>query len=691
MDIGFYSYLTGAISYLILSLLLFVSWRGRVQGGFLVSAAFFTSVWAFTLGLQTQFPVIPAAVVWTIETLHSVIWLFFLSKLLNNALTEKGLELGFFFKYQYRGIFILAGFSLIAAWGQPYLIWYFLPDYLASLQVFGHVLMAIFGLVVIEQLYRNTRPDQRWHIKFLCFGLGGIFAYDFYLFSDALLFRQITPELWAARGAVVALVTPLIALAAARNPSWAIDIAVSRVVVFHSATLLGAGCYLLIMAFAGYQIRLYGGEWGGVVQIVFFTGAFLLLILLLFSGQIRARLRVFLSKHFFSYSYDYRKEWLGIISRLVDVSDNLPLEERVIMALADLVEAPSGLVWMADSSGSLALRGEFGDPKIYVERIDGEDELVKFMSHQRWVVNLNEVERLPELYSGLKAPGWIQPYENAWLFVPLFQGEKLNGIVLLTQSRASIEWNWEAIDLLKTAGRQAASYLALEEAAKELAEVRQFEGFNRLSAFVIHDLKNLVAQLTLVVRNAEKHLENPEFMKDAIKTVDHAVGKMNRLMSQMRNASSATSRKKINLDRLLSEVIDARSKQAPMPEYTAHAENLSIEANRDKLASTLEHIIQNAQEAAGKKGEVIVTLQSGGNSAIVSVEDNGCGMDKHFIRERLFKPFDTTKGLTGMGIGAYESREYIRSLGGVINVQSQPNTGTVFECVIPLHPESSYA
>ncbi len=298
---------------------------------------------------------------------------------------------------------------------------------------------------------------------------------------------------------------------------------------------------------------------------------------------------------------------------------------------------------------------------------------------------------LPGLYSGLKKPSWIREHKNAWLLVPLFQGDVLLGIVLLTQPRTPIEWNWEVIDLLKTAGRQAASYLALEEAAKQLAEARQFEGFNRLSAFVIHDLKNLIAQLSLVVCNAEKHANNLEFMKDAVKTVDHAVGKMNRLMSQLRNAGAGGSKKEIDFDQLLAEITNSRSKQQPIPEYTRNPNKIIVKADPDRLSSTFEHILQNAQEATDKNGEVSVSLQTGENSAIVLIEDNGCGMDEEFIRNRLFKPFDTTKGLTGMGIGAYESREYLLSLGGDLKVRSQPAVGTLFKCIIPLHSPSSLA
>jgi putative PEP-CTERM system histidine kinase len=449
--------------------------------------------------------------------------------------------------------------------------------------------------------------------------------------------------------------------------------------------LFGAAVYLLLMATAGYYIRIYGGEWGVVAQTVFLMGAFLLLALLLFSGQMQARMRVFLSKNFFNYAYDYRREWLRIINTLSDTGSELPLEQRIIMALGQAVESPSGMLWVREANGRFIWRAKFGDCNTAIPYLDGNDQVIRYMEAREWVVNLQEMVTMPEAYAGLVRPTWLDACANAWLLVPLSREEqKLYGVVLLTQPRTSIHWSWEVIDLIKTSSRLAASYLALEDAGRALAEARQFEGFNRLSAFVIHDLKNLIAQLSLVVRNAERHKHNPEFMSDAIRTVDHAVGKMSRLMSQLKNFDSAESTVEIELGPLLREIVAARTSQAPPPYLERVDSKILVKANQDRLASSIEHVIQNAQDAAGKHGRVNVRLWAANDGhAVIDVEDNGHGMEDEFIRARLFKPFETTKGLTGMGIGAYESREYIRSLGGELLVKSQPGRGTLFSFLIP--------
>ena len=272
----------------------------------------------------------------------------------------------------------------------------------------------------------------------------------------------------------------------------------------------------------------------------------------------------------------------------------------------------------------------------------------------------------------------------AWLIVPLIHNEELLGFVTLNRPRVHQSLNWEITDLLKVAGKQAASYLAQYQAAEALAEAKQFEGFNRLSAFVVHDLKNLIAQLSLVTTNAVRHKHNPAFIDEAIRTIENSVARMNRLMAQLRGAMSGGITDQVDLGEVLRQVVSERSAQKPVPELHLSTDGVYVNAEHDRIVSILGHVVQNAQEATGAQGEVAVRLRSEANQAIVNVQDNGCGMDEVFIRERLFKPFDSTKGLTGMGIGAYECREYVQSAGGDVWVSSKPGQGTVFSIHFPL-------
>jgi signal transduction histidine kinase len=167
---------------------------------------------------------------------------------------------------------------------------------------------------------------------------------------------------------------------------------------------------------------------------------------------------------------------------------------------------------------------------------------------------------------------------------------------------------------------------------------------------------------------------------------------MNAVMSQLRNSNSLAAAQQFDLRASLQEAVESRKRQAPLPACDMVDVPVTVQANRQRLTSALEHIIHNAQDAAGKLGFVKIRLLAGGNGwASVEIEDNGCGMNEEFINNRLFKPFETTKGLTGMGIGAYESREFARSLGGDLNVRSAPGAGSVFVFKIPLAEQEAAA
>ncbi|MBT6276962.1 MAG: PEP-CTERM system histidine kinase PrsK, partial [Chromatiales bacterium] len=533
------------------------------------------------------------------------------------------------------------------------------------------------------------RREQRWAIKLLCLGAGGLFAYDLYLYADAMLLKQLNPTIWAARGVIHGLAVPMLAVAAARNPQWSLEVFVSRYVVFHSAALLGAGVYLIAMSFAGYYIRSVGGEWGTVAQIVFLFGALVVLVLLVASGQVRARLRVLLSKHFFRNKYEYREEWLKYTRTLSTSANDRELRENVIEGIAKTVESPGGILWTRSAGGRFTpcATSQLELPEGCA--VSDTGPLVSFLTESGWVVFLDEFALDAAHYQGLVLPQWMKKLWRPWVVVPLIDGEALVGFVILTQSDTVQHLNWEDSDLLKTMGRQAATHLAMLSASEALAEARQFEAFNRLSSFVVHDLKNVAAQLSLVGSNAKRHMDNPEFVADAMATVENATAKMNQMLTQLRKGRlEETTTKLVNVTLVLEKVIKARAIEQPKPRLNVLDDGLIVSADPDRLANVVEHLVQNAQEATENDGIVEVTLRSIEHSVLIEITDSGCGMDADFIASRLFKPFDTTKGNAGMGIGVYESREFVRIYGGSLEVISEPGRGTTFAFRFPIEPDT---
>jgi putative PEP-CTERM system histidine kinase len=542
--------------------------------------------------------------------------------------------------------------------------------------------LTIFGLALIEHLLRNADEAARWRMKPLLLALGCALAFDLLVFSEAVLFRVIDAELWAARGVVNLLVLPFVAVTARRSREWTPGVTVSRGVVFHSVALVGSGVYLLAIAAAGYYVRFFGGAWGKTVQAVLLFGALLLLAVVAFSGTARSRLRVFVGKHFFPYRYDYREEWLRFTGRLSSPAPNLTLQQQCIRALADLVESPGGILWLRNGHG-FAPAARWNMPETTATE-PFESRFAAFLGRTGWVVDVAEWRSAPERYDGNALPEWLDRFDAAWLVVPLTLTSELLGFVVLARPRAPVEVNWEVRDLMKTASQQAASYLAQLQVSEALIEARKFDAFNRMSAFVVHDLKNLIAQLSLMLKNAERHRDNPEFQTDMLATVENVVHRMSQLLLQLRSGTTPVDQPaSVPLEPIVRRIQRARSAGRPaLAVEVESAQGVVAVGHEDRLERVIGHLVQNAVEASGPDGHVVVRIARATGHATVEVCDDGVGMTSEFVRDRLFRPFQSTKP-NGMGIGAYESAQYVRDLGGRIEVDSEPGRGTRIRLILP--------
>jgi putative PEP-CTERM system histidine kinase len=548
--------------------------------------------------------------------------------------------------------------------------------------------LAIAGLVAAEQIYRRTPENLRWHIRPFCLGFVCVFGYDIVMYAGASLSRVVDVNLWAARGLVHAFTIPLLAVAAARNRDWTFDIAVSRGVVFSTVSLFLAGAFLLLVAVIGYALY-FLGRWGSALQPVLVSAGLLALIVVLSSGSARARLRVFIAKHFYSYRYDYRREWLRFAQTLAAGSDET-LQQRCVRALADLVESSGGALWMLDAQRGYVQVASLNLPRPSVAAAIDEP-LVRFLATRGWIVDLHDVRASPRKYPDMSVPPWLMDMADAWLVVPLFVGGDLIGFAVLTSPRVRFELDWEVIDLLKTAGRGVASYLAQAQATEALLEARKFDAFNRMSAFVVHDLKNLAAQLQLVLRNVGRHGAKPEFQRDLLATVEHVLGRMTYLMQQLRTGEAPLlNPQPIDIGRLV-ERLKAAHPLGSRVQIEVH-DRVEVPGHPDRMERTIEHLMQNALDASLQNQSITVRVfeRAGQGVGVVEIRDEGCGMSSDFVREELFRPFRTSKA-SGMGLGAYESLHYIRSLGGNLNVESVPGRGTTVTIELKRHATPAVA
>ncbi len=686
LSVALISNLVGSILFLILTILLLINWRGQLVGGLLILAGALSTLWFSAIAYNAAMGEIQLAWIKVLETLRSTVWLCFLYVVLRY---RPQVNLSRHFKVVLPIIIALLCVGILY-------ITLFISEtgnlYIAvisniSFTYLGYLLMALLGLIMLEQFYRHTLINARWTIKYLCLGIGGIFAYDFFLYSEALLFNRINPDLWFVRGAINGLCVPLIVVAVSRNPQWKMELFVSRQVVYQSSAATVAGAYLLSMAIIGYYIKNFGGTWGTALQVTFVFVALMFLFVAISSEQLRTKLKVFLQNNFYKNKYDYRQEWLHITRILAENRDDSRIYGTIISAIAEIMKCPGGAIWLCDDRSGFYTRKE---AIMFHDKVDREIELggelvTQILMHHP-VINFQQFGTNPAEYKNLKFPESILQGKDVAVFIALINDDELLGFILLTHPHTKISFNYEDVDLLKTIGYQIAGYIALLRATDSLAEARQFEVFNRLSAFVVHDIKNLVAQLSLINANAKKFRDEPEFIEDVFDTIDNSVSKMKRLLANLQKGEilGAQSQQIVKVGDIIEEVISLREVDLPVPTLKKSEINPVLNIEKDKLVSVLEHLIQNAQEATAADGEVRIAIEQNEKEVKIEVKDTGSGMDEVFVRDNLFKPFHTTKGNAGMGIGAYESREVIRAMGGQLTVSSEQNKGTTITVCLPV-------
>lgn len=542
-------------------------------------------------------------------------------------------------------------------------------------------LSAAGGLVL---LYGLTSGLGRSGLRLAMTAIGALWLIDVNLSAIAYLTGEAPREFQAMRGLALALLAGVIALAFHRSGGR--DLRVSRTATLHSLSVLGLLGYVLAMLGGNAALGALGGSHARVLQTAFVFGSTAAVLTLTSSAWLRAWVRVKLTQHLFQHRYDYRVEWARFTETLGRPQGGAPLAERVVKAVADLTESPAGLLLIAGEDGLEPAAG-------WNWPIDSTPEPAAALSAH--LAATGRVLELDAIRSGAAepmdaqaVPPWMLALAEAWVVVPLPHLGQLVGAILIARPPLDRALDWEDFDLLKIAGRQVASYLAEARATEALSEAQRFDEFNRRFAFILHDLKNLVSQLSLVARNAERHADNPAFRADMVATLQESAARMNDLLARLsqRQPAAAGTPRPLDLAAVAQGVAAARRAQHPVTvEVEAPVTALADPARLEQL---LGHLVQNAVEASAPDAAVTLRVVAAGDLATIAVIDRGHGMSPGFVRDRLFKPFVSSKP-EGFGIGAYEASRLAQAMGGRIEVASREGEGSTFRVLLPRVPQSS--
>ncbi|MDN4630847.1 PEP-CTERM system histidine kinase PrsK [Sphingomonas sp. PsM26] len=544
------------------------------------------------------------------------------------------------------------------------------------------LIFAIGGIIYLHNLYNGLTSSSGTGFRLILFALGMLSAYDLNLYTVGLLGYQVAEPLSIGRPVLALLLAPLFLVAARRREHW--KIALSRKATFQSLSLVAIGLYFVSMSIVARSETVFAGSAGPTLAIGAVLGLSAIGAFLLFSTRARAWLKVVIIKNLFRHRYDYRAEWLRFSATISDSGGSaLSLEERVVKAVADVTESPAGLLLMTTDQQTFDVAAAW----CWGHRATPPTSPILFPEAQREQLQQGLIATFAQHAQHdahtQEPPEIVETIGDAWVAVPLIWLSTMIGVVILAKPRLQRALDWEDFDLLKVIGQQAAVHLSDAHKQLELEEARRFEEFNRRFAYIIHDIKNVVSQLSLLASNAQQHGSNPKFQAEMSRSLTSAVQKMNVLLSRLspdRVLQSATP-ESIDVDRLIDTVVTGRVDQRSLsigPRSGARARG-----DLEKLKLALDHLVQNAIEASPVDQPVVVSATSVGPHCVITVADNGVGMSADFIRKGLFKPFVSTKG-GGFGIGAAEAKALVAGMGGTLRVTSTEGHGSIFSIELPL-------
>jgi putative PEP-CTERM system histidine kinase len=544
--------------------------------------------------------------------------------------------------------------------------------------------VSVMGLILIENLMLNIIPPRRWSVRLMAIGLTALFGYNIILRIPEFLGGEAIEGFVVAQPVIYLLALPLFVVTGVRSNSLKLQAHSSRNVVFHSATLIFAGILLQGTAVAAFYVRSFGGAPAIALSIVLGFAGVLSTVIVLSSGTVRSQIRTFISENFYNYKYDYRLEWTKFIQTLSQYQER-GAPERALHIIADLLDSPGGVLWVRRAGwlqymplASWSFGQTFGP-------IDADDAILADIRDESVAfIELSGSEQAGK--SASKRPR----FPGAWLAVPLHYSHELIGFVLLRKSRGARRLDWEDRNLISLITMQLALYLVHEQIAQELADSQQLIEFNKRVAFAMHDLKNTIGQLNLVLHNAARFGDDARFRADMMTTIHQSVDNLQRLMGKLKNESmpepAAQKPTRVDVCGLVARC--AKRKSASGVVFgDAEGPIYADVANPDEFEGALEHVVSNAVEASPSGSKVHLSVEKQDGRVRVRVEDHGSGMSPDFVAHELFRPLRTTKK-KGLGIGAYQARAILRSLGGDMEVQSTLGRGTTVSLFVPAYVDA---
>lgn len=542
------------------------------------------------------------------------------------------------------------------------------------------IIGAVLNLVHLENTLRCSRGSNRWHVKYLIFGIGSLFAYFIYVASQSLLFSTLKFEIFLLTSIVILIAASFMAVYIVKHRLLDFDIFISRYFIYNSVTVLAVGVYLVAVGLVTHGIRYFELPYGGFFSTLFIFIAALFLFMLLFAASLRRKAQLFINRHFYKHKYEFRDKWMETVEKITPRRSVPEVCQTLTELISETMLPTSMRLWIFDpvSKGYI----HYGDDRAPsgMERLSPGGPFIAALRERLAPFSVDEAKT--------KGAHGIFLETGSVLCSPLVAGGELIGFLLLGPDKSGARYIKDDDELLKAVSTQAAVQIKEIMLLEELTMAKELEAFSKMSSFIMHDLKNLTNSLSLISQNAQQNMDNPEFQRDTIRTIDGTVSRMKKVIEMLSNVPRELvfTKKPVNIDLLVENSL--RKAARPVEKEITLRKDVAacppVLVDPDALEMVILNLILNAFDAIPQSGYVDLKASSDSEFVNISVEDTGRGMTADYMQTSLFRPFKSTKK-NGLGIGLFQCKSIIEAHGGSIDVKSSPGAGTRFIVKLPAH------
>ncbi len=547
----------------------------------------------------------------------------------------------------------------------------------------------VWILMNLEQTFRSAVGLVRWRIKFVVVGLAMILGSRLYVRSQGILFSTYDPNWFGIEASGLLIGCVLLVVAYPRSRHAETGVYPSRAVLGSSITVLLTGGYLFVVGVLAKTVSTYGGAEYLQLQVFRLLTGMACLGLLLLSDRLRQRLHAFVVRHFARAQHDSTRIWAALSLRLASVRDQASLNELSVKIVSETFEVLAVTLWLVDEQNGRLAPVASTAPQAGGSSIENlpaalSNAIAAGLRERASPFDLEELndawaEELRRLN-----PTTFPTGGNRWC-VPLRTGDRILGALVLADRVNGAVYTVEESHLLQCMTDQVTSVLLNLRLADEVARSRELDALQTMSAFFVHDLKNAAASLNLTLKNLPVHFDDPAFREDALRAVGNTARRIDEMIARLSAFRQNPKVQPVNsdLNQIVNEALDNLDGLQNVQVIRDLQPLPAAPVDREQIQSVVTNLVLNARDALGPGGWIRVRTELDGNSAILSVADNGCGMSAAFLKNSLFRPFQSTKK-NGLGIGMFQSRMIVEAHGGSIRVESKPGKGSTFWVILPI-------